>query len=302
MTKYNHFHLDERYLPFKIVLSWTIIHPYPRYFRTIIKKATGDEIDIIGNNRLMENNMEDRWSLPDLTSAMQWCGGRTRQHIRCTLAVIAEFARTPEEAQQALMLHLAGIRMAGEESTDISFSIKPSAIGMLFDHGEYVRNVSLLFHEARDWGVPFEIDMEGRPLVGDTLRSALDLASEGGPVTLALQAYLDRTSRDLTVCMNAGITVRLVKGAYLGDTDNFTTIQKQFRTHAENLISSGNSFSAATHDPVLIDWLREEMRDHKNLIEFNRPAQRRRARRSQSQRHPGQGQHCFPFGRLLAPR
>jgi proline dehydrogenase len=224
--------------------------------------------DIIGNNRLMGINMEDRWSLPDLTGAMQWCGGRTRQHIRCTLAVIAEFARNPEEAQQALMLHLAGIRLAGEQSTGISFSIKPSAIGMLFDHGEYVRNISLLFHEARDWGVPFEIDMEGRPLVEDTLRSALELASEGGPVTLALQAYLDRTSRDLTVCMNAGITVRLVKGAYLGDTDDFTTIQKQFRTHAENLISTGNSFSAATHDPVLIEWLREEMHDHKNLIEF----------------------------------
>ncbi len=62
----------------------------------------------------------------------------------------------------------------------ISFSVKPSAIGILFDHGEYIRNLSLLFHEALDRGVPFEIDMEGRPLVGDTLRSALTLEGEGG--------------------------------------------------------------------------------------------------------------------------
>ena len=68
--------------------------------------------------------------------------------------------------------------------------------------------------------------------------------------------------------MNAGITVRLVKGAYQGDTDDFTTIQEQFRTHAGTLISAGASFSAATHDPELIDWLREEMSDHKDLIEF----------------------------------
>lgn len=212
--------------------------------------------------------MEDRWSVPDLASAMQWCTERTRQHIRCTLAAIGEYARTPEESQQALMVHLTGIRIAGQQSAGISFSIKPSAIGILFDHGEYARNLSLLFHEARDCGVPFEIDMEGRSLVGNTLQSTLDLAREGGPVTLALQAYLDRTSRDLAVCMNAGVTVRLVKGAYLGDTSDFTAIQEQFRMHARTLISAGTSFCAATHDPVLIAWLREEMRDHKDLIEF----------------------------------
>ena len=86
--------------------------------------------------------VEDRWSMPDLASAMQWCTERTRQHIRCILAVIGEYAQTPEESQDALMSHLAGIRTAGEQVAGISFSIKPSAIGILFDHGEYVRNLS----------------------------------------------------------------------------------------------------------------------------------------------------------------
>jgi len=211
---------------------------------------------------------EDHWLLPDLAGALQWCGQRTRQQIRCTLAVTAEYARTPEESRNALMSHLAGIRAVGERSGGISFSVKPSAIGILFDHGEYIRNLSLLFHEALDRGVPFEIDMEGRPLAGDTIRSALTLAGEGGPLTLALQAYLDRTSSDIAACRNAQIRVRLVKGAYRGDTDDFITIQEKFRTHAETLISAGVSFSAATHDPVLIDWLKEAMHDHKNLIEF----------------------------------
>jgi len=212
--------------------------------------------------------MEDRWSMPELASALQWCRERNRQHIRCILAVIAEYAKTPEESQEAMASHLAGIRMAQEQSGALSFSIKPSAIGILFDHGEYIRNLSLLFHEALDRGIPFEIDMEGRPVVGDTLRSALTLAGEVGGVTLALQAYLDRTSTDLATCMNAGIRVRLVKGAYLGDSSDFIAIQERFRTHARTLISSGVPFSAATHDPVLIGWLREEMRDHKDLIEF----------------------------------
>ncbi len=217
----------------------------------------------------MGNIVEDnRWSVPDLAGALQWCGQRSRQHIRCTLAVTAEYAKTPEESHHALVSHLTGIRAAGEQSGGISFSVKPSAIGILFDHGEYIRNLSLLFHEALDRGVPFEIDMEGRPLVGDTLRSALTLAGEGGPLTIALQAYLNRTSNDLAACLDAGISVRLVKGAYHGDIGDFITIQEKFRTLAETLISAGAPFCAATHDPVLVDWLREEMLDHKDLIEF----------------------------------
>ena len=232
-----------------------------------IKRSREGEIDIVENELVVRFIVEDRWSLPDLASALKWCAERNRQHIRCTLAVVAEFARTPEESQHALQVHLAGIRATADQKTGISFSVKPSAIGILFDHGEYVRNLSLLFHEARDSGVPFEIDMEGRPFVDGTLQSALDLAGEGA-LTLALQAYLSRTSRDLRVCVNAAVTVRLVKGSYKGDTDDFTTIQKQFRTHAETLISAGAPFSAATHDPELIDWLRGAMSDHKDLIEF----------------------------------
>jgi proline dehydrogenase len=232
-------------------------------------KEKGMRLISLETNKVMGSIVEDNlWSVPDLAGALQWCGQRTRQHIRCTLAITAEYAKTPEESHHALVTHLAGIRAAGEQSGGISFSVKPSAIGILFDHGEYIRNLSLLFHEALDRGVRFEIDMEGRPLVGDTLRSALNLAGEGRPLTVALQAYLNRTSNDLAACMDAGISVRLVKGAYHGDIDDFITIQEKFRTHAETLISAGVSFCAATHDPILIDWLKEEMRDHKNLIEF----------------------------------
>jgi proline dehydrogenase len=211
--------------------------------------------------------MEDRWLLPDLETALEWCRKRNRQHIHCILASIAEFARTPEESQQALRVNRTGIRAAGDLKAGIAFSLKPSAIGILFDRGEYVRNLSLLYHEARDCGVPFEIDMEGRPFVESTLQSAFDLAAEGS-LTLALQAYLERTSRDLPICLKKSVTVRLVKGAYKGDTDDFTTIQKQFMMHADTLISAGPSFSAATHDPELIDWIRKKMGEKRDLIEF----------------------------------
>jgi proline dehydrogenase len=212
--------------------------------------------------------MEDRWSLPDLEEAVQWCRKRNGQDIRTILAVMAEYSLSHDESEQALTTQIAGLRTMGKSSCGASFSVKPSSIGILFDYSEYTRNLSLIAHEAWALGVSLEIDMEGRPHVEDTVRSALSLAAGGTTVTLALQVYLDRTPRDLDSCRNSGISIRLVKGAYLGDTDDFLTIQERFRKNAGTLISADIPFSAATHDPELITWLREEIPDRRELIEF----------------------------------
>lgn len=212
--------------------------------------------------------MEDRWSLPDLESTLAWCQERERQGIRCTVATMAEFARTPEEAAVAVKADLAGIRGLGTGIPRLAWAVKPSAIGILADSLVYEKNLSILAREAGSAGVAIEIDMEGRPLVEGTLRSALALAGEGMKVTLALQAYLNRTPRDLDACTASGVTIRLVKGAYLGDAGDFVTIQKRFRTLAATLIGAEIPFSAASHDPELIGWMKKELTDRRHLVEF----------------------------------
>jgi proline dehydrogenase len=212
--------------------------------------------------------MEDRWSLPDLESTVAWRRERKRQGIRCTVATMAEFARTPAEAETAVKAELAGIRAVGTGISGIALAVKPSAIGILADSRVYQENLTILAREAGTAGVAIEIDMEGRPLVEATLKSALALAGEGIKVTLALQVYLDRTSRDLDTCMSAGISIRLVKGAYLGDTSDFVEVQERFRSLAGVLVEAGVPFSAATHDPDLIAWLEEETGRKRILVEF----------------------------------
>jgi proline dehydrogenase len=212
--------------------------------------------------------MEDRWSLPDLESTVAWSRERKKQSIRCTVATMAEFARTPAEAETAVRAELAGIRAVGTGISGIAWAVKPSAIGILADTRVYQENLSILAREAGSAGVAIEIDMEGGPLVEATLRSALTLADEGIKVTLALQVYLDRTARDLDSCMASGILIRLVKGAYLGDTSDFVEVQERFRSLARVLIDAGTPFSAATHDPELIAWLEEEADRERTLVEF----------------------------------
>lgn len=215
-----------------------------------------------------DGSSNDRWSLPDLESAVAWCRDRARGGIRCTLSLMTESAGTGEAAALAVSARREAIRAIGSRAPGTSFSIKPSSIGLLVDPGTWAGNLAVIAREAGDSGVPLEIDTEGKPLVAGTLQAALARAPGGAPVTIALQAYLDRTPRDLDACLQAGLRVRLVKGAYLGDTADFFAIQERFRTLAMRAGTAGVPFSAGTHDPDLVAWLQDQYSGRRDGIEF----------------------------------
>jgi len=62
--------------------------------------------------------------------------------------------------------------------------------------------------------------------------------------------------------------VRLVKGAYIGDHNDFATIQSKMQQYTEKLLSKQTLFSIGTHDPELIGWLKNRITKQKNLVEF----------------------------------
>jgi proline dehydrogenase len=112
------------------------------------------------------------------------------------------------------------------------------------------------------------MDMEGKSLVDFYIRSAAESAAEKCPITLALQAYLNRTPEDLDRVLDKGIRVRLVKGAYLGDTGDFKEIQRRLRSLAVRLSATGLTFSVGTHDPEIINWARTELAGKMSSLEF----------------------------------
>ena len=116
--------------------------------------------------------------------------------------------------------------------------------------------------------VNIEIDMEGTPLVEYTINTALECANMGYHVSLALQAYLNRTMDDIKKVIEHDMTVRLVKGAYLGDTDDFVKIQNRFKRLTKLLIENGKHFAIGTHDPELIGWLMNNADNSKDIIEI----------------------------------
>ena len=209
-----------------------------------------------------------RWTLPDQASALAWARERKGRKIRCTLALLQEYARTMDEALEAVEGNIICIQGIAAEWAGPSISVKLTAIGSIFDPQASLDLMQRIAREAARYQVPLELDMEGKGSVDLTLDAALACRKEHPNITVALQSYLGRTGEDLRRMVSKGIGVRLVKGAYLGDYSDFTQIQRMTEQDCGILKALQAPFSIGTHDPVLIDWILREFDDRRDLVEF----------------------------------
>jgi proline dehydrogenase len=210
----------------------------------------------------------DRWTLPDQKAAVSWCRKRNSQGIRCTLAVLGEHALDRQSAFHWVKENINCIRAIEAHQLEASLSLKLTSVGAVFDLQACRENVDTIFQEARNRYTGFELDMEGKGLIDITVETGIACSRTGYPVTLALQAYMDRTGKDLMNIVSAGITPRIVKGAYHGDFEDFELVQARFKTLVEMVLPTGAAFLVATHDPELLEWLMSRLSDEKNRVEF----------------------------------
>ena len=162
------------------------------------------------------------------------------------------------------------LSLAGEVAArglDASISVKSSTLGGTVNRDLTLRLGRNICEKARDLKVGFELDIEGQRMINTTLELAEGCARSGLPVTVALQAYLNRTPQDIERMVDAGVRIRLVKGAYTGDISDFDTISEVYRDLVEDIISYDVPFCVATHDPDILRWVTNRCRD-KELIEF----------------------------------
>jgi proline dehydrogenase len=167
---------------------------------------------------------------------------------------MGEDVRSSETAMKLTESYIEIIDEIDRKGTDISVSVKPTALGATFDRDLALDNLMRICETASAHGIGFEIDMEGTRLVDHILEGAVLCAEAGHPVMLALQAYLHRTVEDIELALDMGVEVRLVKGAYMGDIADFSKVQDRFRTLVRRLVETGDPFCVGTHDPEMIDW------------------------------------------------
>jgi proline dehydrogenase len=211
--------------------------------------------------------MPDRWVLPDRSAAFKWCQKRNELGISCILDILGRYNRDEAEAKAARAEYISLLNDISRSRLQASISVKPSTLGGTLNRETALRLSQEIAERAAELKIPFELDIEGQRMIDLTLEMAENAARSGLPVTVALQAYLRRTSQDIDTMLDAGAKIRLVKGAYTGDLSDFDMIQEAFKDAAEQIIEWDVPFCIGTHDPDLIEWARNRISD-RDFLEY----------------------------------
>lgn len=212
--------------------------------------------------------MQTRWTLPDQDSAVRWCAQRNEQGIRCILDVLGRYNRDEAQARESYTAYMKVAEEVGRRGLKASLAVKPSTLGGVISRDLTVKLVKGVAEQATDLGIGFELDMEGQRMIDLTLLIAEDCARSGLRPTVALQAYLNRTPKDIERMLDAGAKIRLVKGAYTGDISDFNLIEETFKDLVEQILEWDLPFCIATHDPDLLEWSQDRISD-RDILEFS---------------------------------
>jgi proline dehydrogenase len=167
---------------------------------------------------------------------------------------LGELAKDDAAAERAFTAAIQTIEAISEHDLHASVALKPTALGAAYDLEGCINRAKEVTRQAWTAGIGVELDMEARKYVDETLRMATDLTGMGsGSISIALQAYLYRTPMDARRMDMAGVKVRLVKGAYAGDMDDYDGITSAMIDNIDLLATMGRPFSIGTHDPRIIE-------------------------------------------------
>jgi proline dehydrogenase len=155
--------------------------------------------------------------------------------------------------------HYVALAEALEESPEDTFlSIDLSHIG-LDQPGEAARRRLERIAAALPDGRRIQVGAEEERRADRVLAAVLAVAGTGGAVSATIQANLKRSGRDAQALAEAGVPIRLVKGAYAEDPQIARpwgeATDLAFLELAHELHAGGAEMALATHDPVLREAL-----------------------------------------------
>ena len=155
-----------------------------------------------------------------------------------------------------------------------SISVKLSSIGMDYSFEESMNNLTKLSDLASANNQMIRLDMEDSKYTDRTIEACKIIQDQTpGSVGITLQANLHRTKNDIRDLIAHGVSIRLVKGAYLeNDGIAYTkldTIRQKFLDYSSELLVDENvKHSIATHDEKLLDVIVSDERMKNHCFEF----------------------------------
>ena len=187
------------------------------------------------------------------------------QNITVTIDHLGESVATADEASRQADVYVDILHAVAEAKVDANVSIKLTQMGLDVGREECLSNMQRIVAAAQQTGNFVRIDMEDSLHTDATLAIVHELRKTYQRIGTVLQAYLFRTQNDLALLAAEGITVRIVKGAYLEPpTVAFplkSDVDQNYLRLVDMALRANLYVAIATHDEQIIQeiegWVRE---------------------------------------------
>lgn len=190
-----------------------------------------------------------------------------RQSVMSTIDILGESVNSREEVVLYQTKYLHAIKELGNSNLPVTFSVKPTMFGLLWDFDFCYESIRKIMVNASGKNIFIRIDMESSECTDLEFRLYEKLYKEfPAHVGIVLQAYLHRTLNDLEYLKRLSqdshpINIRLCKGIYIESQKIAFKGRREIRDNfvkcTEVMLKYGFYPALATHDKKLIGSLTE---------------------------------------------
>ena len=186
--------------------------------------------------------------------------------ITSVLALLGENVTEADEADDVTRHYEGVLKEIAARDLDAEISVKPTQLGIDIGSELVAANLERILTTAEEHGHFVWIDMEGSGYVDRTLDLYRAARSRHVNTGICLQAYLYRTTEDLSALLPINPSIRLVKGAYAEPQEvafpRKRDVDQNYLQLAQTLLDEvrrdGARAAFATHDEGLILKIQEE--------------------------------------------
>jgi proline dehydrogenase len=179
-----------------------------------------------------------------------------RSGMGTTVDVLGESVDSEAAARHCADRYLEALDALAERDLDRNVSLKLTQMGLDVDPSFCRDNVERVVARAAELGAFVRVDMEDHTRTDATLAIARELFARHGNVGVVIQSYLRRSKADVDALSEAGIRVRLCKGAYNEPASvafaSKAEVDESYAQLMEALLLNGTYPAIATHDEALI--------------------------------------------------
>lgn len=202
----------------------------------------------------------------DEESAIKCVQGLNDKGLHTMINYLGEYVFTRDAAIIAKNHCLSTLDFIHKHQLKSNLSVKITSLGLDIDKEFCLANLREILNRAKSYDNFVRIEMEDSSHCQATLDIYKELRNEFDNVGTVLQAYLHRTVDDITDLNQYKANLRLVKGAYLEPPSvaiqEKANVDENYRNIIEMHLLNGNYAGIASHDPNIIDHVKEFTNQH----------------------------------------